>query len=100
MIRTVTAVDIVPGHEGAWEKAWRALREAQQRLPAVCGSSRRVLVTPLRETEEERTWPGQIIADPDVAPQTPLPEPGEALEVERGKQHGVHEVGEEHGMSM
>ncbi len=44
-----------------------ATHEAQQRLPAVSGSSGRLLVTPWRETEEERTWSGQIFADPDVA---------------------------------
>jgi transposase InsO family protein len=73
-----------------------ATHEAQRRLPAVSGSSGRLLVTPLRETEEERTWPGQVFADPDVAyvdamqafvatataPQAPPPEPGEASEAE------------------
>ncbi len=43
-----------------------ATHEAQQRLPAVSGSSGRLRITPLQETEEERTWPGQIFADPDV----------------------------------
>jgi len=73
-----------------------ATHEAQQRLPAVSGSSGRLLVTPQRETEEERTWPGQIFADPDVAyadamqafvaaataPPAPPPEPGAAPEAE------------------
>jgi len=73
-----------------------ATHEAQQRLPAVSGSSGRVLVTPLREPEEERPWPGPIVADPDVAstdarqayvaaataPPAPLPEQGEAPEAE------------------
>jgi len=73
-----------------------ATHEAQQRLPAVSGSSGRLLVTPLRETEEERTWSGQIFADPDVTyvdamqayvaattafPASP-PEPGEAPKAE------------------
>jgi len=44
-----------------------ATHEAQQRLPAVSGSSGRLLVTPLREAEEEHAWSGQIFADPDVA---------------------------------
>jgi len=73
-----------------------ATHEAQQRLPAVSGSSGRLLVTPLREAEEERTWSGQIFADPDVAygdamqayvaattaSAAPLPELGEAPEAE------------------
>jgi len=86
-----------------------ATHEAQQRLPAVSGSSGRLLVTPLRETEEERTWPGQIFADPDVAyvaamqasvaaaialvPPAPLPEQGEAPEAEiacRERHRRVH----------
>ncbi len=33
MIRTVTAVDVASGHEGAWEEAWRTLREARSRYP-------------------------------------------------------------------
>ena len=73
-----------------------ATHEAQQRLPAVSGSSGRLLVTPLREAEEEHTWSGQIFADPDVAygdamqayvaattaSAAPLPELGEAPEAE------------------
>ncbi len=38
---------------------------AQQRLPAVSGSSGRLVVAPVRETEEEQSWPGQIFEDPD-----------------------------------
>jgi len=73
-----------------------ASHEAQQRLPAVSGSSGRLLVTPVREAEEERPWPGQMFADPDVAYAdamqafvaaatalpAPLPEQGEAPEAE------------------
>jgi transposase InsO family protein len=44
-----------------------ATHEAQQRLPAVSGSSGRLVVTPVRETAEEHTWPGQIFEDPGVA---------------------------------
>ena len=44
-----------------------ATHAAQQRLPAVSGSSGRLVVTPVRETEEEHTWPGQIFEDPEVA---------------------------------
>ena len=33
MIRMVTTVEVVPGHEGAWEEAWRTLREARSRYP-------------------------------------------------------------------
>jgi transposase InsO family protein len=43
-----------------------ATHGAQQRLPAVSGSSGRLVVTPVRETEEH-TWPGQIFEDPTVA---------------------------------
>jgi len=73
-----------------------ATHEAQQRLPAVSGSSGRLLVTPLREAEEEQTWPGQIFEDLGVAyadamqafvaattvPQAAPLEQGEALEAE------------------
>jgi len=38
MIRTVTAVDVAPGHEDAWEEAWRALREARGRYPGFRGA--------------------------------------------------------------
>jgi len=44
-----------------------ATHEARQRLPAVSGSSGRLVITPLREAEEEPTWPGQIFADARVA---------------------------------
>jgi transposase InsO family protein len=44
-----------------------ATHAAQQRLPAVSGSSGRLVVTPVRETPEEHTWPGQIFEDPNVA---------------------------------
>ncbi len=44
-----------------------AIHEAQQRLPAVSGSSGRLVVTPVRETEEEHTWPGQVFEDSEVA---------------------------------
>jgi len=44
-----------------------ATHEAQQRLPAVSGSSGRLVITPVREAEEERTWPGQIFEDARVA---------------------------------
>jgi len=40
---------------------------AQQRLPAVSGSSGRLVVTPVREMKEEHAWPGQVFEDPDVA---------------------------------
>jgi len=71
---------------------------AQQRLPAVSGSSGRLVVAPVRETEEEQSWPGQLFEDPDVAyadamtafvaagmaPQgPPPPEDGEAQEAQR-----------------
>jgi heme-degrading monooxygenase HmoA len=39
MIRTVTAVDVAPGHEDAWEEAWRALRGARGRYPGFRGAS-------------------------------------------------------------
>jgi len=39
MIRMVTAVEVVPGHEGAWEEAWRTLREARSRYPGFRGAS-------------------------------------------------------------
>ena len=44
-----------------------ATQAVEQRLPAVSGSSGRLVVTPVRETEEEHTWPGQVFEDPDVA---------------------------------
>jgi len=44
-----------------------ATHEAQQRLPAVSGSSGRLVITPVREAEEEPTWPGQIFEDARVA---------------------------------
>jgi len=44
-----------------------ATHAAEQRLPAVSGSSGRLVVTPVRETTEEHTWPGQIFEDPTVA---------------------------------
>jgi hypothetical protein len=44
-----------------------ATHEVQQRLPAVSGSSGRLVVTAQRETTHEHTWPGQIFADPAVA---------------------------------
>jgi len=44
-----------------------ATHEAQQRLPAVSGSSGRLVITPLREAAEEPTWPGQIFEDARVA---------------------------------
>ncbi len=44
-----------------------ATHEAQQRLPAVSGSSGRLVITPVREVEEEPTWPGQIFEDACVA---------------------------------
>ncbi len=39
MIRMVTAVEVAPGSEGAWEEAWRALREARSRYPGFRGAS-------------------------------------------------------------
>jgi len=39
MIRMVTTVEVVPGHEGAWEEAWRTLREARSRYPGFRGAS-------------------------------------------------------------
>ncbi len=39
MIRMVTVVEVAPGHEGAWEEAWRALREARSRYPGFRGAS-------------------------------------------------------------
>jgi len=39
MIRMVTAVEVAPGHEGAWEEAWRTLREARSRYPGFRGAS-------------------------------------------------------------
>ncbi len=39
MIRMVTAVEVAPGHEGAWEEAWRTLGEAQSRYPGVQGAN-------------------------------------------------------------
>jgi len=39
MIRLVTAVEVAPGHEAAWEEAWRALREARSRYPGFRGVS-------------------------------------------------------------
>ncbi len=39
LIRMVTAVEVVPGHEGAWEEAWRTLREARSRYPGFRGAS-------------------------------------------------------------
>ncbi len=39
MIRMVTAVEVALGHEGAWEEAWRTLREARSRYPGFRGAS-------------------------------------------------------------
>jgi antibiotic biosynthesis monooxygenase (ABM) superfamily enzyme len=39
MIRIVIAVDVVPGHEAAWEEQWRRLREARSQLPGFRGAS-------------------------------------------------------------
>jgi len=39
MIRMVTAVEVAPGHEGAWEEAWRTLRDARSRYPGFRGAS-------------------------------------------------------------
>jgi len=44
-----------------------ATHAAQQRLPAVSGSSGRLVVSPVREMEEEHAWPGQVFEDPDMA---------------------------------
>ena len=35
----------------------------EQKLPAVSGSSGRLVVEPLRQADEERRWPGQVFAD-------------------------------------
>jgi len=43
-----------------------ATHMAQQRLPAVSGSSGRLVVSPVRDTAEEHVWPGQVFADPGV----------------------------------
>ncbi len=43
-----------------------ATHMAQQRLPAVSGSSGRLVVSPVRETAGEHVWPGQVFADPGV----------------------------------
>jgi len=39
MIRMVTTVEVAPGHEDAWEEAWRTLREARSRYPGFQGAS-------------------------------------------------------------
>ncbi len=39
MIRMVTAVEVAPGHEDAWEEAWRTRREARSRYPGFQGAS-------------------------------------------------------------
>ncbi len=39
MIRMVTAVEVAPGQEGAWEEAWWTLREARSRYPGFRGAS-------------------------------------------------------------
>jgi len=39
MIRMVTAVEVAPGHEAAWEEAWRTLRDARSRYPGFRGAS-------------------------------------------------------------
>jgi len=39
MIRMVTTVEVAPGHEGAWEEAWRTVREARSRYPGFRGAS-------------------------------------------------------------
>ncbi len=39
MIRMVTAVEVAPGHEDAWEDAWRTLREARRQYPGFHGAS-------------------------------------------------------------
>ncbi len=79
-----------------------ATHRAQHRLPAVSGSSGRLVVTSVRETAEEHTWPGQIFEDPTVAyadamhafvaaataPQLPpSPEQGEAADITRTERH-------------
>lgn len=39
MIRMVTTVEVASGHEAAWEKAWRTLREARRQYPGFRGAS-------------------------------------------------------------
>ncbi|MGI8825846.1 MAG: antibiotic biosynthesis monooxygenase family protein [Chloroflexota bacterium] len=39
MIRMVTAVEVLPGQETAWEEAWWTLREARSRYPGFRGAS-------------------------------------------------------------
>jgi antibiotic biosynthesis monooxygenase (ABM) superfamily enzyme len=39
MIRIVIAVDVVPGHEAAWEEQWRMLREMRSLFPGFRGAS-------------------------------------------------------------
>ncbi len=39
MIRMVTAVEVTPGQEGAWQEAWRTLREARSRYSGFQGAS-------------------------------------------------------------
>jgi transposase InsO family protein len=82
-----------------------ATHAAQQRLPAVSGSSGRLVVSPVRETEEEHTWPGQIFEDLSVAyadamhafvaaatapPLPPPPEDGEAPIAQLERQRLLH----------
>jgi len=82
-----------------------ATHVAQQRLPAVSGSSGRLVVSPMRQTLEEHTWPGQIFEDADVAyadamhafvaaatvpPLPPPPEDGETQLAHLERQRLVH----------
>ncbi len=39
MIRMVTAVEVAPGREDAWEDAWRTLRDVRRHYPGFHGAS-------------------------------------------------------------
>jgi len=39
MIRMVTTVEVMSGHEDAWEDAWRTLRETRRQYPGFQGAS-------------------------------------------------------------
>ncbi len=39
MIRMVTTVEVMSGHEDAWEEAWRMLRETRRQYPGFHGAS-------------------------------------------------------------
>lgn len=40
--------------------------DAEVKLPAVSGSSGRLVIEQPKETESKRTWPGQVFANPDL----------------------------------